>query len=192
MDYALSVLSAIFPKTLVNNIAFLFSNVTTSLSFNFCKATIPEALKTAPQFLIDNPISLQKKYLELIGGMSRRKAKEMQKAVQGNGGEGSWFGAIDKVRTTLEHMKGRLDLLRRAKEKLREGIRRFEGKTHGRVRNADEKGQGRGRTIEADIQEGVSILWGTIQEKVRNARGVQERDLKIQEVPGGVWKIKEA
>ena len=82
MDYALSALSAIFPKTLVNNIAFLFSNVPTSLSFNFCKDAIPEALKDAPQFLIDNPISLQKKYLELVGGLGRRKAKEMQKAVK--------------------------------------------------------------------------------------------------------------
>jgi len=82
MDYALSALSAIFPKTLINNTAFLFSNVPTSLSFNFCKGAIPEALKGAPKFLIDNPVSLQKKYLELIGGMSRRKAKEMQKAVK--------------------------------------------------------------------------------------------------------------
>jgi hypothetical protein len=83
MDYALSALFAIFPKTLVNNIAFLFSNVTTSLSFNFCKDAIPEILKDAPHFLIDNPISLQRKYLELKGGMNRRKAKEMQKAVKG-------------------------------------------------------------------------------------------------------------
>ena len=82
MDYALSALSAIFPKILVNNIAFLFSNVTTPLSFNFSKDAIPEVLKNAPHFLIDNPISLQKKYLELKGGMSRKKAKEMQKAVK--------------------------------------------------------------------------------------------------------------
>ena len=82
MDYALSALLAIFPKILVNNIAFLFSNVTTPLSFNFSKDAIPEVLKNAPHFLVDNPISLQKKYLELEGGMSSKKAKEMQKAVK--------------------------------------------------------------------------------------------------------------
>ena len=82
MDYALAALSAIFPKTLVNNIAFLFSNVSTPLSFNFSKDAIPEILKDAPHFLIDNPVSLQKKYLELKGGMNKRKAKDMQKAVK--------------------------------------------------------------------------------------------------------------
>jgi hypothetical protein len=82
MDYALSALSTIFPKTLANNIAFLFSNVSTPLSFNFSKDAIPEVLKDAPQFLIDNPIALQKKYLELKGSISKRKAKEMQKAVK--------------------------------------------------------------------------------------------------------------
>ena len=82
MDYALAALSAIFPKTLVNNIGFLFSNVSTPLSFNFSKDAIPEVLKDAPHFLIDNPVSLQKKYLELKSGISKRKAKEMQKAVK--------------------------------------------------------------------------------------------------------------
>ena len=82
MDYGLAALSAIFPKTLVNNIAFLFSNVSTPLSFNFSKDTIPEDLKIAPHFLIDNPVSLQKKYLELKDGMSKRKLREMQKAVK--------------------------------------------------------------------------------------------------------------
>jgi hypothetical protein len=80
MDYALSALSAIFPETLANNIAFLFSNVSTLLAFNFSKDVIPEVLKDAPHFLIDNPIALQKKYFELKGGIGRRKAKEMQKA----------------------------------------------------------------------------------------------------------------
>jgi hypothetical protein len=60
---------------------------------------------------------------------------------------------LTKVRTTLEQMKVRLALLRKAKETLREGVRRFE---HGR----------KVRTIEDDIQEGVSSLWETIKEKV--------------------------
>ncbi len=82
MDYGLAALSAIFPRTLVNNIAFLFSNVSTPLSFNFSKDAIPKVLKNAPHFLIDNPVSLQKKYLELKGGMNKRRVKEMQKAVK--------------------------------------------------------------------------------------------------------------
>ena len=81
-DYALSALSALFPKTLVNNIAFLFTNSPTCLSFNFSEA-IPEILKDAPQFLFDNPIALQKKFLELKDGPNKKKRKmELQKTVK--------------------------------------------------------------------------------------------------------------
>ena len=72
-DYALSVLSALFPKTLANNIAFLFTNSPTCLSFNFCKDAIPEILKDAPWFLLDNPIALQKNFLELKNDPIRKR-----------------------------------------------------------------------------------------------------------------------
>ena len=85
---------------------------------------------------------------------------------------------LTKVRTSLEHMKGRLALLRKANEKMREGVRRFEARVYGRVRNVDEKGQGRGRKteekghetprmIEEEIQERALIFWGALKEKVR-------------------------
>ena len=82
-DYALSALSALFalfPKTLAKNIAFLFTNSPTYLSFNFAQDAIPEILKDAPQFLFDNPIALQKKFRGLKDGPNKRKlANEMQK-----------------------------------------------------------------------------------------------------------------
>ena len=65
LDYAFSNVSTIFPTIPVTNIAFVFTNIATPLSWNFCLDTIPEVLKGAPQFLLDNPISLQRKYLEL-------------------------------------------------------------------------------------------------------------------------------
>ena len=65
LHYAFSILSTIFPTIPVNNIAFVFTNIATPLSWNFCLDTIPEVLKAAPQFLLDNPISLQRKYLRL-------------------------------------------------------------------------------------------------------------------------------
>ena len=64
-DYALTALSAIFPKTLTNNIAFLFTNVASPLHWNFSKDTVPDTLKDAPEFLFNNPVALQKKYLRL-------------------------------------------------------------------------------------------------------------------------------
>ena len=99
---------------------------------------------------------------------------------------------LRKVRTSLEHMKERLELLSMANEKVREGVRRFEASVHAKVRdvdekveavhakvrNVDDKGQGRGRTteekgdetprmIEEEIQERASFFWEAIKEKVR-------------------------
>ena len=62
-DYALSRLSASLPKSLDENIAFVFTNVPSPLSWNFSKDTIPDQLRSAEQFLLDNPVALQKKYL---------------------------------------------------------------------------------------------------------------------------------
>jgi len=64
-DYALSTLSAIFPNTLANNIAFVFTNVSSPLHWNFSEDTIPSVLEGAPQFFLNNPVALQKKYLKL-------------------------------------------------------------------------------------------------------------------------------
>ena len=64
-DYVLSTLSAIFPKSLANNIAFLLTNTSNSLFQNFSADTLPEVFKHAPQFLLNNPIALQRRYLEL-------------------------------------------------------------------------------------------------------------------------------
>jgi hypothetical protein len=81
-DYVLSTLSAIFPKTLANNIAFVFTNVPSPLSWNFSQGTIPGVLKDAPQLLLDNPIALQKRYLSLKDNLSKRARVEMRKAVR--------------------------------------------------------------------------------------------------------------
>ena len=83
MDYALATLSALFPKTLAKNFAFLFSNSATYLSLNVSQGVIPEIFKDAPQFLLDNPIALQKRFRELKDGPNKRKLEnEIQKEVK--------------------------------------------------------------------------------------------------------------
>jgi hypothetical protein len=57
MDYTCSILSAIFPKTLVNNIAFVFTRAESSASQDFFQKKVPRALKSSPVFLFDNPIA---------------------------------------------------------------------------------------------------------------------------------------
>ena len=76
MDYAL------FPKTLANNIAFLFSHCPTYHSLNFPEGAIPNVLRYAPRFPLDNPVVPKKKFLEVKDDPKKKKAREkMRKAV---------------------------------------------------------------------------------------------------------------
>ena len=74
-DYALSTLSTIFPQTLVNNIAFMFTNVSSRLHWNFSQENVPEVLSGAPHFLLNNPIALQRKYRNLMNDSSMKKRR---------------------------------------------------------------------------------------------------------------------
>lgn len=62
-DYALSTLSSMFPITLAKNIGFLFTNVSSPLSWNFDEDSLPEALRDNPFYLLDNPVAMQEKYI---------------------------------------------------------------------------------------------------------------------------------
>jgi len=74
-NYALSTLSAIIPEALASRAAFLLTNVTSPLDINFSRDTVPDVLKKAPQFLLNNPIALQRKYLNLKDYPNMRKRK---------------------------------------------------------------------------------------------------------------------
>ena len=74
-NYALSTLSAIFPETLMNNVAFMSTNVSSRSHCNFSKETIPDALRDAPHFLLNNPIALQRKYLKLMDDPRMKKSR---------------------------------------------------------------------------------------------------------------------
>ena len=79
MDYAITAVSALFPKTLAKNIAFLFTNSSTYLSWNFAQDAIPEILKDSPRFLLDNPFALQEKLHKFKDDPNK---KEMRKDLQ--------------------------------------------------------------------------------------------------------------
>ena len=74
-DYALSTLSTIFPKSLANNIAFMFTNASSPLHWNFSGDSIPDILRDAPQFSLDNPIVYQKKYVKSKGGRGKKEGQ---------------------------------------------------------------------------------------------------------------------
>ena len=116
--------------------------------------------------------------LALSGSFSaplEKAIRLLEQRCKGMEEKGVGLELLTKVRTSLEHMKGRLELLRRANEKMREGVRRFEAGMHAKVRNVDEKGQSRGRKTEEKghetprmiEEERASFFWETIKEKVR-------------------------
>lgn len=72
-DHALSTLSAIFPRSLAGNIAFMLTNVSSPPSGNFIEDAVPDALKHAPLFFLDNPTTLQKKYDKLKNDPNSKK-----------------------------------------------------------------------------------------------------------------------
>jgi GTPase SAR1 family protein len=82
-DYALTTLSSIFPNTLSNNIGIMFTNVGDPLNCNFEEDAIPDILRHAKQFLLDNPVAIQKKFLQQKQKRTLQMAvDQMQKRVQ--------------------------------------------------------------------------------------------------------------
>ncbi|KAF8887987.1 hypothetical protein CPB85DRAFT_289458, partial [Mucidula mucida] len=81
-DYALTTLSAIFPRSLERNISFLFTNVNNPLQWNFQEDTIPQFLRDADRFTLDNPFSMEMR-LRALCEMPQKAAfvKRMKAAV---------------------------------------------------------------------------------------------------------------
>ena len=73
---------------MANNVALVLTNIADPLSLNFSQDTIPEGLKDARQFQVDNPISLQRKYLELKNDPDREQGMvTLHKAVKESEGK---------------------------------------------------------------------------------------------------------
>jgi hypothetical protein len=64
-DYAVTTLASIFPRSIAENIAIIFTNVSNPMSFNFQIESLPISLRNSKLYLLDNPIALMKRYHEL-------------------------------------------------------------------------------------------------------------------------------
>ncbi len=72
-----------FPTYLADNVSLMFTNVLSPLHWNFSLGTIPHELRGAPQFLLNNPIALQKEYLKLKDDPCMRKRRvDLRNAVK--------------------------------------------------------------------------------------------------------------
>ena len=76
----LATLSAVLPNPPASNTALVFTNVANPFAWNYCEGALPETLKSAPQFRVDNPVALHKKYLALNDVPDEKRA-ELRKAV---------------------------------------------------------------------------------------------------------------
>ncbi|KIK52878.1 hypothetical protein GYMLUDRAFT_179669 [Collybiopsis luxurians FD-317 M1] len=66
-EYALTVISGMFPYSIIDNIAFVFTMVPDPLSFNFERSSLhPEKLQSAKMWSINNPLAQWKKYQEKL------------------------------------------------------------------------------------------------------------------------------
>jgi len=85
--YALDTLSTLFPKSLAENIAFVFTNVSSRMNWNFSPDSIPKELRKAEQFLFNNPVALQQRFRVLEEDPAQKKSlRSMRKEMKA--GEG--------------------------------------------------------------------------------------------------------
>ena len=94
----------------------MFTNISNPLSWNFCQDTVPNVLKDARQFKIDNPFALQKRYLKLKD-VPNVKFKETKMLEEVNFGEQNalkalvdlfdWLDGLQPQQITEEKARGR-------------------------------------------------------------------------------------
>jgi AIG1 family len=68
VEYALHTLASMFPRSIADNIGFMFTNVPDALSFNFQPETLPKEIRHAEVWTIQNPVAQFNKYQESKAG----------------------------------------------------------------------------------------------------------------------------
>jgi len=86
VEYALHTLAAMFPRSIADNIGFMFTNVPDALSFNFQPDTLPQEIRHSEVWTIQNPVAQFSKYQEAKSGghSSERQLQSMERLLQNN------------------------------------------------------------------------------------------------------------
>jgi hypothetical protein len=72
-DYAITTLASIFPHSIADNIAIMFTMVANPMSFNFQLESLPDSLRKSEIYTLDNPIALMRRYREFEQKPAYRK-----------------------------------------------------------------------------------------------------------------------
>ncbi|KAJ3764868.1 hypothetical protein FB446DRAFT_761032 [Lentinula raphanica] len=65
-EYALTTISGMFPYSIIDNIAFIFTMVSDPTMFNFDQSSLPAQFKNANVWSINNPFAQWQKYQEIV------------------------------------------------------------------------------------------------------------------------------
>jgi hypothetical protein len=77
IEYAMHMLSAIFPRTMAKNIGLLFTNVPDVLSFNFHSDTLPTYIANSELWTIQNPLAQVMRFREMESGNAKQSEKQL-------------------------------------------------------------------------------------------------------------------
>ena len=77
IEYAMHMLSAIFPCTMAKNIGLLFTNVPDALSFNFNSDTLPAYITDSELWTIQNPLAQVMRFREMVDGKAEQPEKQL-------------------------------------------------------------------------------------------------------------------
>lgn len=64
-EYSIPIVASIFPHSIADNVAIIFTMVSDPTSFNFQRESLPSPLHKCKIYLLNNPISLVKHYQDL-------------------------------------------------------------------------------------------------------------------------------
>lgn len=135
-DVTLTFLSTISLKIPAKNICCILTNLSSALFQNFPEDALPGILKDAPQFLLNNPVALQRKYLKFKDTTMKKGSIDLRKMVRADERQAletmvdlfEWLDVLDGPKTRnivinitdalVQQMK---ELLRKVKD---EGIRK--------------------------------------------------------------------
>ncbi|KAG9082975.1 hypothetical protein FS749_006421, partial [Ceratobasidium sp. UAMH 11750] len=76
-DYTLNIISSMFPRSIIDNIGFIFTHAD-PLSFNFQFESIQPELRGARYWLLQNPLAMKKNYSRIKGSLQKNQAKRME------------------------------------------------------------------------------------------------------------------
>jgi hypothetical protein len=77
IEYAMQMLSAIFPRTMAKNIGLLFTNVPDALSFNFHSDTLPAYITNSELWTIQNPLAQVMRFREMESENVKQSEKQL-------------------------------------------------------------------------------------------------------------------